>query len=113
MFESEFNILKTLLIWPCFTSLFIIWFFSYLYKQLFNRIPIQIIRMSKRLNIPIKFHNLSHTHATMILEADVNIKVIQERLVRSDISTTLNVYSHITKKTEAEAIKKFESNLNI
>ena len=78
-----------------------------------KRFSTQINRISKRLNIPIKFHNLRHTHATLLLESDVNIKVIQERLGHSDISTTLNVYSHVTQKTEAEAIAKFESNLNI
>ncbi len=68
--------------------------------------------MSKRLQIPFKFHDLRHTHATMLLESDVNIKIIQERLGHNDISTTLNVYSHVTPKAEEEALNKFEEKFN-
>lgn len=77
-----------------------------------KRLSTQINRLSKRLNIPLRFHDLRHTHATMLLEADVNIKVIQERLGHNDISTTLNVYSHVTPKIEEAAISKFEEKFN-
>ena len=54
------------------------------------------------------FHDLRHTHATLLLEADVNVKVIQEHLVHSNINTTLNIYSHVSKKLEYASIDKFE-----
>ncbi|MDO4924704.1 MAG: site-specific integrase [Turicibacter sp.] len=65
-------------------------------------------KVSKRLDIPFSFHDLRHTHATMLLEADVNMKVIQERLGHSNISTTFNVYSHLTDKMEDKTIDKFD-----
>jgi integrase len=43
----------------------------------------------------IRFHDLRHTNATLLLEAGVHPKVVQERLGHSDIGTTLNIYSHV------------------
>lgn len=37
-----------------------------------------------------------HTHATLLLQSGVNPKIVQERLGHSDISTTLNIYTHLT-----------------
>ena len=50
-------------------------------------------RFSKEFGVNIKFHAVRHTHATNLLESDVNIKVIQSRLGHSNISTTLDIYS--------------------
>lgn len=61
------------------------------------------------LQIPFNFHSLRHTHATMLLEADVNIKDIQHRLGHSKLSTTMDTYSHITDKLKHDSINKFES----
>ncbi len=43
----------------------------------------------------IRFHDLRHTNATLMLEAGIRPKVAQERLGRSDVGITLNVYSHV------------------
>nr|WP_307430744.1 tyrosine-type recombinase/integrase [Bacillus sp. V2I10] len=43
----------------------------------------------------------------MLLEAEVSLKEIQERLGHKDIMTTGNIYSHVTKSTETKTIKKF------
>lgn len=66
-------------------------------------------KLSKDLGINFKFHDLRHSHASLLLEADVNIKVIQERLGHSKINTTLDVYSHVSQKLERESIDKFEN----
>lgn len=50
---------------------------------------------------------LRHTHATLMLQADVSPKVVQERLGHSNIGTTLNIYSHVTPTIQREAIDKF------
>ena len=49
------------------------------------------------------------THATMLLEAGANIKDIQKRLGHSKISTTLDTYSHVTKKMENETVNILEN----
>ena len=52
-----------------------------------------------------KFHNLRHTHATMLLEAGVNPKYIQERLGHATFEFTLKLYTHTTVKMDNFAAK--------
>ena len=42
-------------------------------------------------------------------EAGVNIKVIQDALGHSDISTTLNIYTDVTKEMKAAEFKGLDS----
>jgi integrase len=57
----------------------------------------------------LHFHDLRHTHATLLLASGVNAKVTQERLGHSKISTTLDTYSHITPTMQLEAAKTMDS----
>jgi len=62
--------------------------------------PRNILRHFKlvieRTGLPeIRFHDLRHTHATLLLVAGVHPKVVQERLGHSQISLTLDTYSHV------------------
>lgn len=54
----------------------------------------------KKLNFPeFDMHSLRHTHATTLMENDVNMVYIQHRLGHKDISVTMNIYTnHITEK---------------
>jgi integrase len=54
----------------------------------------------------MKFHDLRHTHATMLLKENVNIKVIQERLGHSKASITLDVYSHVLPSMQQSVTEK-------
>ena len=58
------------------------------------------------------FHDLRHTHATLLLKTGVNIKVISERLRHSKIQLTLDVYSHVMPDMQEAAVKAIET-LNI
>ncbi len=51
----------------------------------------------KRASLPqaLRFHDLRHTCATLLLEQGVNAKFVQELLGHADISLTLNTYSHV------------------
>lgn len=42
-------------------------------------------------------HNLRHTFTTRMVEAGVNVKVIQDALGHQDIQTTMNIYADVTK----------------
>lgn len=54
-------------------------------------------RISKdELGIDFKFHNLRHTHATMLAEKGVNPKYVQERLGHGKLEITLRYYTHVT-----------------
>ena len=54
-------------------------------------------------------HSLRHTFTTRMCEAGVNIKVIQDALGHSDISTTLNIYADVTKEMIAAEFKGLDS----
>lgn len=43
-------------------------------------------------------HSLRHTFTTRMCEAGVNVKIIQDTLGHKDISTTLNIYTDVTKE---------------
>ncbi len=49
-----------------------------------------------RAGLPeIRFHDMRHTCATLLLRQGVNPKYVQELLGHADIALTLNVYSHV------------------
>jgi integrase len=47
--------------------------------------------------------NLRHTHAMLLFEEDVNVKVVSERLGHANISITLDTYSHILLSMQQHA----------
>ena len=49
----------------------------------------------------------------MLLEAGANIKDIQERLGHNKLSTTIDTYSHVTRKMKQNSIDIFEKIINI
>ena len=52
-------------------------------------------------------HGLRHTHCSLLFEAGAPIKEVQDRLGHSDVKTTLDIYTHVTKKAKVGAIQKF------
>ena len=56
----------------------------------------------------IRFHDLRHTHATLLLRAGVPVKVVSERLGHASPGFTLNVYQHVLPGMQAEAAEVFE-----
>jgi len=64
----------------------------------------------KRAGVPnIGFHGFRHTHASLLMNNDVNPKEIQKRLGHTKIATTLDTYSHLAKSKEKETAEKFSS----
>lgn len=56
-----------------------------------------LARISKdELRIDFKYHNLRHTHSTMLAEKGVNPKYVQERLGHGKLEITLRYYTHVT-----------------
>ena len=53
-------------------------------------------------------HSLRHTFTTRMCEAGVNVKVIQDALGHTDITTTLNIYTDVTKELKATEFKELD-----
>ena len=51
----------------------------------------------------IRFHDLRHTCASLLVSLDVNMKVIQRYLGHSNMSTTADIYSHLDANATGEA----------
>ncbi|MBL0847567.1 site-specific integrase [Mammaliicoccus fleurettii] len=54
-------------------------------------------------------HSFRYTHCSLLIEAGVHIKEIQERLRHKDIQTTMNIYASITKSYKKDASQKFSN----
>lgn len=66
-------------------------------------------RFTKRMKLKrIRFQDLRHSSASLILSEGVNMKVVQQRLGHKDIKTTMNVYSHVTEKDDEKASNVFD-----
>ena len=57
------------------------------------------------------FHGLRHTHATMCLDAGVDIKTLSERMGHADEATTLKLYAHVLKGRDQAAAEAFERSM--
>lgn len=63
----------------------------------------------RRNNIrKIRFHDIRHTHATLLLAQGIDIKTISERLGHSNISITMNTYTDVLKELDISASKKID-----
>lgn len=56
----------------------------------------------------IRFQDLRHSMASLILSEGVNIKILQKRLGHKRANTTLNVYAHITERDDKKASDIFD-----
>jgi integrase len=56
---------------------------------------------------PIRLHDLRHTHATLLLQAEVPAKVVSERLGHAQITLTLDIYAHVLPAMDADAADRF------
>lgn len=66
-------------------------------------------RITRNAGLPeIRFHDLRHTHATALLSAGINPKIVSERLGHSSVEITLDVYSHLLPNMQSEAAEAIE-----
>jgi integrase len=61
-------------------------------------------RLVKESGVPlIRLHDLRHTHASHLLLAGINIKVVSDRLGHASVGFTLDTYAHVMPGQQAEA----------
>jgi integrase len=60
---------------------------------------------------PIRFHDLRHSAATILLSLGVHPKVVQELLGHNQISMTMDIYSHVLPGMQKDAMAKLNDAL--
>jgi integrase len=74
-----------------------------------NTLSYQFASLLKAAGLPrIRFHDLRHSAATILLSMGVHPKVVQELLGHSSISMTIDTYSHILPSMQQEAMHKLD-----
>lgn len=78
---------------------------NYVFPTAVNALFLRYIRQS---GIPrIRFHDLRHTHATILLSMGVNPKIVAERLGHSSVQITLDTYSHVLPSMKKDLSEQF------
>lgn len=57
----------------------------------------------------ISIHGFRHTHVSLLFEAGASIKDVQSRLGHSDIQTTMDVYTHVSKTAKEQLANRFNN----
>jgi integrase len=66
--------------------------------------------MTRQKDFPrVRFHDMRHSHATQLLADGVHPKVAQKRLGHSTITTTMDLYSHVTDTMQADAAGRLDA----
>lgn len=60
-----------------------------------------------------RFHDLRHTVASLLINANENPKVIQQLLGHSTISTTLDIYAHVMDQTLNRSVDNLYNQLEL
>ncbi|WP_225742922.1 site-specific integrase [Marinilactibacillus sp. Marseille-P9653] len=55
----------------------------------------------------IRFHDLRHTHATLLSQIEKNPRIVQERLGHADVRMTLDVYTHVQDTSHKQSANSF------
>ncbi|MDI9261270.1 site-specific integrase [Alicyclobacillus sendaiensis] len=68
----------------------------------------------KQCDVPkIRFHDLRHTHATLLLKQGVHPKIVSERLGHANIGITLDTYSHVLPNLQQSAIEQLSELISV
>ena len=57
----------------------------------------------------VHLHDLRHTYASLMLQADVHPKILSERLGHARIAITMDIYFHVLLALQKEVANRFSS----
>jgi integrase len=64
----------------------------------------------ERAEVPrVRFHDLRHTAATLLMIQGVHPRVVQEMLGHSSVNVTLDTYSHVSEDLQRDAAAKMDA----
>jgi integrase len=79
------------------------------YSNMVNR---HFLPALKAAGLPkIRFHDVRHTYASLLIAQGENIKYIQTQLGHANPTITLNVYAHLMSATNQEAACRLENSI--
>ena len=77
-----------------------------------SRVSKHLKRMLRKAELPdIRFHDLRHSCASLLLAQHVPARMVMEILGHSSISLTLNTYSHVLPVLQQEAADRMDDML--
>lgn len=65
------------------------------------------------LSRDIRFHDLRHTAATLLLASGVNVKVVSEMMGHSNVAITLRIYAHVLPHMQQSAVQAMDEMLGL
>ena len=66
-------------------------------------------RIMRRSGVPtVRFHDLRHTHGSLLIKEGVPVKVVSERLGHANIAFTMQTYQHLLPGMQADAARTVE-----
>jgi integrase len=72
-----------------------------------NHVYDEFKKILKSAGLPaIRFHDLRHSTATLLLGLGVHAKVVQEMLGHTQISMTMNIYAHVLQSMQLDAVPR-------
>lgn len=77
-----------------------------------TKLKIRLVTHFKRADVTdIGFHGFRHTHASLLLNSGIPYKELQHRLGHSNLSMTMDIYSHLSKENAKKAVSFYETAL--
>ena len=69
-------------------------------------------KVLKKARLPhIRFHDLRHSYANLLLKAGIHPKIVSERLGHANIGITLDTYSHVLPGLQERAAERLDEML--
>ena len=66
-------------------------------------------RIVHNANVPaIRFHDLRHTHGSLLIKEGIPVKVVSERLGHAHIAHTIQTYQHLLPGMQADAARTYQ-----
>ncbi len=73
-----------------------------------NTVSPAFAKIARRAGLKLRFHDLRHAHATLMLKSGIHPKIVSERLGHATVAFTLDTYSHVVPGLQEAAARTFD-----